>query len=128
MGATNPEGTVLVVDNDAPILETLHRILSSKGCRVDVARSGAEAIDLVQQAEYDLVLIDLVMPAMDGLETLRRLREIRPALPALTMTAYPDSPLIKQAEAAGLSVLVKPFEMGELLRHLRSGSDFSTAA
>jgi two-component system response regulator (stage 0 sporulation protein F) len=110
---------VLVVDDDAAISTTFENILGGEGYAVITASSGPEAIDRCRREPMDIVLLDLVMPQMDGLEVLRRLREVAPATRIVILSAYiePD----REAEALRLgaaAVLAKPPDLGKLLRFL----------
>jgi CheY-like chemotaxis protein len=110
---------ILVVDDDLAITATFENILGGEGYEVVTAGGGQEAIDACRRAPVDLVLLDLIMPRMDGLEVLRRLREVAPAARIVILSAYiePD----REAEALRLgasAVLAKPPDLGKLLRFL----------
>jgi len=79
---------ILIVDDDPSQAATLARVLELEGYRTSVAAGGAEALAAVGRGPVDLVLTDLKMPGMDGLELFRRLREERPGLPVLIVTAH----------------------------------------
>ena len=72
--------TILVVDDEEPILSSVRQILEDERYEVSTAPSGAEALKLIGMDPPDLVLLDIWMPEMDGLETLRRIREQSPHL------------------------------------------------
>src|SRR5512143_578712 len=78
--------TVLIVDDEPNILASLRRALEVEGYRALVAGGGAAALDKVTHEGPDLVLLDVVMPEMDGLEVLRRLKELQPDLPVVMMS------------------------------------------
>ena len=80
---------ILVVDDEGPIREMLQRGLSQIGeFSVEVAQNGQEAIDKIEKDIFDLVLTDLKMPEMDGLELLKMIKGTRPEIMVILMTAY----------------------------------------
>jgi len=81
------KGTVLVVDDDADIRLTLLEILREEGFRVREARNGLEALERIAEEEPDLVLLDLVMPIVNGWEVLQTLRSSRKNLPVVVLSA-----------------------------------------
>jgi DNA-binding NtrC family response regulator len=82
-----PKEQILIVDDDRTQAATLARMLGLEGYRTRVAESGAEALREVERGGVDLVLTDLEMPGMDGMELFRRLRQDRPELPVMVVTA-----------------------------------------
>ncbi|HEY2923829.1 MAG TPA: response regulator [Candidatus Eisenbacteria bacterium] len=88
---TDTKGTVLVIDDEEPILAVASEILIYLGYSVLTSSSGQEAVDRLRDgARPDVVLLDIVMPGMNGIQTLRKLREIEPGLPILISTGYTD--------------------------------------
>ncbi|MDJ0788225.1 MAG: response regulator [Myxococcota bacterium] len=119
---TGEAGAVLVVDDDPSVRRVAGEMLSRSGFEVRLAGGGAAAISLLRQEPdaFDVVLLDLTMPEMDGEETLRGLREIRPGLPAVLMSGHSESELserILRHERAGL--LQKPFTARRLVEQVR---------
>jgi CheY-like chemotaxis protein len=109
---------VLVADDNPVVRLSLRGLLRSCGCEVDDAANGRQVLDRVRRRSYDVILIDLQMPVMDGLETARRLAADLPAAhrPRLIMiTADLDPETLATAEASGVSeVLLKPVRFAEL--------------
>lgn len=99
---------ILVVDDDLGILRTLSEILEADGCVVDTAEDGAEALEHVANSPFDVVLTDVVMPRMDGLDLFTRLHQSHPDLPVLMMTAftYDKDHIIKRSRMRGLKSVV----------------------
>jgi len=80
---------ILVVDDEAPIREMIKKGLSQMGgYSVEVAQNGAEAIEKIEKDIFDLVLTDIKMPEMDGLELLKNIKGTRPEMMVILMTAY----------------------------------------
>ena len=105
---------VLVVDDDPDILNLLTHFWQGKDRDVRTARSGREALNLLAQEEPDLVILDVVMPEMDGWEVLRRIRE-RSQVPVIMLTGK-DTPTdtAKGLLSGADDYVVKPFDLGEL--------------
>ncbi len=107
--------TILVVDDDQGMRETLSDIFSEMGHDTAVAGDGYDAIKLVRERPYDLVLIDIKMPGMNGVETFRRIKEVRPGLKVVMMTAFALDELIEEARSLGaVEVLFKPLQLDKL--------------
>ncbi|MBI5882858.1 MAG: response regulator [Elusimicrobia bacterium] len=107
--------TVLVVDDDAYLRKTLVAILRSLYEVVEAA-NGKDALDLVGSKRPDLVLLDMTMPDLSGIEVLAALRKARQAVPVLMLTAEQDIGLARQSLDLGASAYItKPFEPATLL-------------
>jgi DNA-binding NtrC family response regulator len=79
------------------------------------AGSGKEALEIVMRSAVDLVILDLAMPGMNGVDTFREIHTIRPALPAMIVTGYPDSELMAQAlEIGPFAMMSKPLDLVQL--------------
>jgi adenylate cyclase len=113
---------VLVVDDLAPNARLLEAVLSPKGFRVVTASSGEEALDVLGKEHPDLVLLDILMPGMDGYEVCRRIRQ-DPAtafLPVIMITASGEEEKIRAIESGADDFVNKPFDQAELLARVRS--------
>lgn len=108
---------ILIVDDEADSCENLSDIFTDFGHQVDIAQDGLSALALIdQQPFYDVALLDLRMPGMDGLELYRRIKQKSAGTVALVVTAYASSDTAKSAIATGARrVLSKPVNIGELL-------------
>ena len=107
--------TILVVDDDERVRSLLSETLEEKGRRVFTAASGSDALAVVTSTHVNLVLLDLAMPGMDGVETFRQIRRTQPDLPVVIITAYPDSDLMARAMEIGpFTILQKPVDIHQL--------------
>ena len=111
--------SVLVVDDDTRILDSLTRALSGPERSVLTAPGAEEALSALAQEPADVVLLDLKMPGMDGMELLRILRERMPDIDVIVMTAYDELPTVAEAMREGaVEFLVKPLDLHQLRRLL----------
>jgi two-component system, NtrC family, response regulator HydG len=109
------KGRILVVDDDRAHMTMLVAMLGSWGYKVDTADDGAVAVARVRERAYDVVLTDVRMAEVDGIEALRRIKSYNPYLPVLIMTAYSSVDVAVQALKAGaLDYLHKPLDFKEL--------------
>jgi DNA-binding response OmpR family regulator len=88
MGEVGGGGNILIVDDDLGVRITLQKILSKGGYEVMTAAGGDEAMQLAREKSFDLALVDLIMPGIDGIETMRRLREASPETVIIMLTAH----------------------------------------
>ncbi|MDR2754484.1 MAG: response regulator [Planctomycetaceae bacterium] len=101
--------TLLITDDDVGFRETLRDVLEPEGFRTFLAEDGLEAFEIVKTEPVHVVLLDVHMPRIDGLETLRLVHEIKPKLPCILLSAALDEMIIKAAkELFAFSVLPKP--------------------
>lgn len=107
---------ILIVDDEPDTCANLWDILTDLGYQVNTAHDGFVALDLVKKHVYDVALLDLRMPGMDGLELYRRIREVSAGTVAIVVTAYAGSDAAKSARAAGAwQIVPKPVDTGSLL-------------
>jgi two-component system response regulator MprA len=112
---------VLVVDDEPAVREALDRVLRLGGFRVDLALDGREAVRRQAAAPADAVLLDVMMPGLDGLEVCRRLRDVGDRTPVLMLTARDDvGDRVAGLEAGADDYLPKPFALDELLARVRA--------
>jgi CheY-like chemotaxis protein len=101
--------SILIADDDTGCRETLRDIVEPEGYRTLLASCGEEAIDIVREEPVHLVLLDMQMPRLTGLETLQLVRQINAVLPCVLVTAEASEQLIRQAlRAKAYSVIAKP--------------------
>ncbi|RDI51760.1 response regulator transcription factor [Nocardia mexicana] len=112
---------ILVVDDDRAVRESLRRSLTFNGYTVDLAVDGVDALDKVGAQRPDALVLDVMMPRLDGLEVCRRLRSTGDDLPILVLTARDSvSERVAGLDAGADDYLPKPFALEELLARLRA--------
>ena len=115
------EHRILVVDDEPNVRESLQIALGVAGYKVDVAPGGAEALDRASSDPPDLMVLDVLMPGVDGLEVCRKLRANGSDLPVLMLTARDEIPdRVAGLEAGADDYLIKPFALEELLARIRA--------
>lgn len=106
---------VLIVDDQNGIRILLMEVFNSEGYTTFQAANGKAALDIVSTESPDLVLLDMKIPGMDGLEILKHIKEINPAIKVIMMTAYGELDMIKEATKLGaLMHFTKPFDIDEM--------------
>ena len=118
----NPDPLILVVDDLAQNVRLLEAVLSPKGFRVAAASSGEQALDVLSKEHPDVVVLDILMPGMDGYEVCRRIRQDPGTafLPVIMITASGEEEKIRAIEAGADDFVSKPFDQAELLARVRS--------
>jgi len=112
---------ILVVDDDPKILSLMRRGLSFAGYTVDLAEDGETALNIARDRAPDLVVLDVMLPGLDGIEVCRRLRAGDASLPILMLTAKDRVPdRVAGLDAGADDYLVKPFAFDELLARIRA--------
>ena len=112
---------ILVVDDDRAVREALERALGLEGYDVELAADGAEALAAVERREPDAVVLDVLMPGIDGLEVCRLLRKAQSRVPILMLTVRDElGDRIEGLDAGADDYLGKPFELEELLARVRA--------
>ena len=111
---------ILVVEDEKNMNSVLTRRLTDEGYTVDGCYSGIEAKDFIDCAAYDAVILDIMLPGMDGMELLRELREGGNDVPVLLLSAKSETKdIVSGIDAGADDYLVKPFDFAELLARLR---------
>jgi len=112
---------ILVVEDDAEMAQLLARGLREEEYQVDLARDGLKALALLKGGAFDVVLLDIMLPGMDGLQLARELRLRREQVPVLMLTARDALPdIVKGLDAGADDYMTKPFSFAELLARLRA--------
>lgn len=109
------EKKVLIVDDQNGIRILLMEVFSSEGYMTFQAPNGKIALEIVRAESPDLVLLDMKIPGMDGLEILKHIKEVNPEIKVIMMTAYGELDMIKEAtELGALMHFTKPFDIDEI--------------
>ncbi|MEW5762452.1 MAG: response regulator [Bacillota bacterium] len=108
-------GMLLIVDDQPAIRQLIREALAGEGYEVKTAASGCEAIAFVAARRPDLIITDLKMPGMNGLEMLAEIQRIAPGIPVILITAYGELSSTQEAERVGVRrLLIKPFDINDL--------------
>ena len=121
---------ILAIDDDLLVRESMKMLLQANGFEITVAASGKEALEFLAKETFDLVLTDIRMPEMNGIETLKAIRAERakfgkPPLPEIVLTAYDDESAKQEAQKLGIrEFLLKPFDLDEFLAVIRKNLNY----
>lgn len=111
---------ILVVDDERDVREGLGRLLFLEGYDVTMAENGLVALERAKSRRFDLVLTDLRMPLMGGVETLIGMKELHPDMPVIVVTGFsPDETTTRCIREGAYGYVMKPFELDHLLRVIR---------
>jgi len=120
---TEKEQSVLIVDDNVAMSKTLSDILRMIGFNIHVAESGEEGIEKVKERSFDIILMDVKLPRMNGIDASKEIKKISPNTMVIIMTAYTTEGLIKEAKNEGaFSILHKPFEINDMLTMMESAT------
>jgi DNA-binding NtrC family response regulator len=115
---------VLVVDDDEQFLDVVSRRLKGRGLRVATVTSGEEALSAIEGKVFDMVVLDLMMPGLSGIETLRYLKEKQPDLQVIMLTGRGDIEVGIEAMKLGAEDLIeKPVDLQVLLERIREAKN-----
>lgn len=114
--------TILIIDDDGQLRQSFEKLLAQEGHTVHTAATGEVGIAMVQEAVPDLVITDVRLPGMSGLETFRAIQDIEPKLPVIVMTAFGTTETAIEATKLGaFDYVLKPFEIPEILSLIKQG-------
>ncbi|NTU42579.1 MAG: response regulator [Nitrospirales bacterium] len=120
-------GRILVVDDEEIILTSCERILAPEGYQVDMAVSGKDALSLLEKGSYDLIITDIKMPEMDGIEFMGLVREKKPDIAIIVITGYPSQESIREALSLRIvDYLPKPFSPTLLIEVVQKAMEVQT--
>ena len=112
---------ILLIDDEELVTKSISRLLSKEGYEVIVCKSGEEAIEQARKERIDLIVCDIRMPRLNGVETIKNIRQMlasgrRGAIPEILITGYADEEANRQAEALQVAdYLYKPFDLRDFL-------------
>jgi DNA-binding NtrC family response regulator len=111
---------ILVVDDEAIVRESISDWLRDVGYQVKTAESGEEALKMIEQGDFGVVVLDVRLPGKSGVTVLREAKAIKPQLKAIMITAYPSTELAKESKKLGaVDYLTKPVFPGDLEKLIR---------
>lgn len=110
---------ILIIDDDGLVTKSLCGLLNNAGFSAEAENNGFDAIDKIKGTHIDLIVVDIKMPGIDGVETVKRIKEIlksknKPDIPVIFITGYAESKLNLAAEKSG-KVMLKPFDNKDFL-------------
>ena len=112
--------TILIIDDEDILTRTFTKLLERQGYEVYTAKKGQDALCMAEAQNFDLIISDIRMPGLNGVETVRQIRALKPGVPVIFMSGFADAQL--EAEAQDLepmAFLCKPFDSIELLNLLK---------
>ena len=108
-------GKILIVDDDPVLCRGLQDVLETEGYKITIAGDGYQAIDKVKDVPFDLVLCDIKMPGMNGIEVLRRVKGINPEIPVIMITGFASvETAIEATKQGAYDYIIKPFDMDKV--------------
>ncbi|WP_369901703.1 response regulator [Bacillus manliponensis] len=114
------DGKILIVDDQYGIRVLLHEVFQKEGYQTFQAANGFQALDIVNKDCPDLVVLDMKIPGMDGIEILKRIKDINKDIKVILMTAYGELDMIQEAKDLGaLMHFAKPFDIDEVRKVVR---------
>ena len=115
--------SVLIVDDNADYCSILSKILVKKGYATAIAENGQRAVEMVRERSFGVILMDVKMPVMNGVDAYKKIKEIRPSEIVIFMTAFSLEDLVKETTGKGAYALIqKPFDMETVLRMIEKSS------
>ena len=121
--------SILVVDDEAIVTSLIRDALEDEGYEIQTASSGEAALQLVEQHQFELVISDIRMPRMDGIEMIKKIREYQPNIGIIFMTGYANLQSAKKAIKQGASdYIMKPFELTEIRAAVKNALELKRAA
>jgi two-component system nitrogen regulation response regulator NtrX len=109
---------ILIAEDEKDLRDFLRDELTDANFEVTAVGNGADAIIEAVEQRFDVYLLDMFMPGLDGIQTIRVLRKVTPNIPIIGLTGYMGQGYMSQAAAWGVTCLAKPIEMSNLLREL----------
>lgn len=124
MSGTDPTIRLLMVDDERDFLHAVEPGLIRRGFEVTLAETGMRALDLLAQAEFDVVILDVKMPGLDGVDTFREIKRIAPGLPVVLLTGHGNVQQAFETSREGVhEYLTKPCDVEEIARVVREAAE-----
>ena len=113
--------SILIVEDEVKIARILHLELSHEGYEVDIAETGKEGLDKALNRPWDLILLDIMLPELNGIEVMRRIKKVDPSIPIILLTARNEIPdKVTGLDQGANDYITKPFEIEEVLARIRA--------
>ena len=110
---------ILLVDDEITMVKYLSKRLIKKGFDISTAYNGLDALELMKESNFDVVLLDVLMPGMDGIETLREIKRIKPMTEVIMLTGHASVEVgIEGMKAGAFNYIMKPFDPNELITEI----------
>ena len=110
------KGSVLIVDDNESLCETLSFILNRKGYATATASDGSDAVKQTEETPFDVTLMDIRMPGMNGVEAFKKIKRLRPKAAVVMMTGYSVEELVKEAlEEGAFGIIYKPMDIDRVI-------------
>jgi DNA-binding NtrC family response regulator len=125
---TSPATRVLIVDDEDRFRITMSRLLTVRGLEASTAGSGKEALEALKTSSYDVVILDMKMPDMGGVEVLSEIKKVDPFIEVIVMTGYASVDTAKKiTELGGYDYMLKPYDIDELMEKIDSAHERKVA-
>lgn len=113
--------TILIVEDDLRIAQNIYRVLQSEDFDAQIARDGITGKKMALEGRYDLILLDINLPRMNGFDVCRQIRQFKPVLPVIMLTAYGEvEDKVEGLEQGATDYIVKPFDFRELVARIHA--------
>ncbi|MDD5044450.1 MAG: response regulator [Candidatus Omnitrophica bacterium] len=112
----NNEINILVVDDEQVMRSLFTDLLGENGFNVTVVKNGKEAVDLIKEKFFDIAILDMHMPVMNGIETLRHVRKISPKTSIVMTDSFPDAFAEDALKEGAISCIHKPFDIRDVIQ------------
>ncbi|UCH22224.1 MAG: response regulator [Deltaproteobacteria bacterium] len=110
---------ILLVDDEETMVKYLSKRLIKRGFDIRVAYNGVDALEIVKESEFDVVLLDVLMPGMDGIETLREIKKLKPKTEVIMLTGHASVEAgIEGMKSGAFNYIMKPFDPNELVTEI----------
>ena len=111
--------SILLVDDEKTMVKYLSKRLIKKGFDIRVAYNGLDALEQVKAADFDVILLDVLMPGMNGIETLKEIKKIKPRTEVIMLTGHASVEVgIEGMKAGAFNYIMKPFDPNELVTEI----------
>jgi DNA-binding NtrC family response regulator len=110
---------ILLVDDEKTMVKYLSKRLIKKGFEISIAYNGSDALEQVKAADFDVVLLDVLMPGMNGIDTLKEIKKIKPQTEVIMLTGHASVEVgIEGMKAGAFNYIMKPFDPNELVAEI----------